>query len=99
MESSTELIVHAAGGHCLQSLNRHLESFIVLGSCMFTQQIVEDYRSRKLRSRTEATVLRIEGSPKRLKAGMEQAPVRFALTGCRRNKAFELGHDSLARTG
>src|ERR1700686_298269 len=90
MESAAELIVHAAGRHGSQSVERHLERFVAVRARVVTKQEIERRGPGKLRCVAEAAVGRVERAPKNLEGGIERGLVGDAAGLARIGNTFKL---------
>ncbi|CAB4324451.1 unannotated protein [freshwater metagenome] len=59
-ESSTEMVVDAAGGHCIKAEDSSIDSCGVAGALGMAQKSVDRHGLRELRSTSESTVGGVE---------------------------------------
>src|ERR1700736_6359776 len=81
MEATAKLVVHSAGGHGAQRVQRHLERFIASGAHVVAKQKVERHGAGKLGSIAKSAVRGVEGAAKILESGIERGLVGDAAGG------------------
>jgi hypothetical protein len=72
MESSAELIVHAAARHLAQRKQHHVAGLGIFRPYVIAQQKIEHRRPWKLRSAAEAAEARVKATPENREAAIQR---------------------------
>src|SRR5689334_23264213 len=97
VKPAAQVIVHSAGCHCFQGVRHHLERFLITGSSILAQQVIEYNRAWKLGRGTEAAKLAVERAAQRIVAGMKKFPTEFARFGRRGDIVQQLLSNAITR--
>ena len=93
MEATAELIMHAAGRHFSQRVQRHLKSLVALRARVVTKQEIENHGAGELGSIAKAAVRGIECTAEILEGGIQRSLVGDAAGRGRIRNGLELRDD------